>query len=202
MLLPNTKINWSLLNKPWHCTKWGEKKWMGAKNGKAVQECPALRKSQDTNQNCRILSLQASLTESHDWNTNLKETVYSVWKLIHFPNSSKQTDWLFVLQRSCALTSFRQELDGLQHTLSVDSRFVVLHLSVNDVDHTCSSTPNSSSCSVKSVHISFLQSNYTFVDVLKNVVFWRGKKSEFNNVWLKTFISWRTFPLKSVQLLL
>lgn len=69
-----------------------------------------------------------------------------------------------------ALTSLRQELDGLQHALSVDPRFVIFHLSVNDVDHTSSSAPDSSSSSVKSVHISLLQSNYAFVDILKDVV--------------------------------
>lgn len=75
-----------------------------------------------------------------------------------------------------ALTSLRQKLDGLQHTLSVDPRFVVFHLSINDVDHTSSSAPDCSSSSVKSVNISLLQSNYTFVDILKDVVFFGEAK--------------------------
>lgn len=82
----------------------------------------------------------------------------------------------FVLQSCCALTGFGQELDGLQHTLSVDSRFIVLHLSVNDMDHTGSPTSDGASCSVKSVHISLLQSNYTFVDILKYVVLWTKRE--------------------------
>lgn len=82
-----------------------------------------------------------------------------------------------------ALTSLRQELDGLQHTLSVDPRFVVFHLSVNDVDHASSSAPDCSGSSVKSVHISLLQSNNAFVDILKDVVLLREAKkkdSEWN----------------------
>lgn len=73
------------------------------------------------------------------------------------------------------LTSFRQEFDGLQDTLSVDPRFVVFHLSINDVDHAGSSSTNGSSSSIKSVHISLLQGNYTFVNVLKDVVLWRKR---------------------------
>lgn len=69
-----------------------------------------------------------------------------------------------------ALTSLRQELDGLQDTLSVDPRFVVFHLSINDVDHTSSPTPDSSRSSVKSVNVSLLQSNDAFVDIFKDVV--------------------------------
>lgn len=76
------------------------------------------------------------------------------------------------------LTGLRQELDGFQHTLSVDPRFVVFHLSVNDVDHTSSSAPDRSSSSVESVHVSFLQSNYAFVDILKDVVLLGETKKE------------------------
>ena len=90
-----------------------------------------------------------------------------------------------------ALTSLRQKLDGLQHTFSVDPRFVVFHLSVNDVDHTSSSAPDSSSSSVKSVHISLLQSNYAFVDILKDVVL-LGEAKKNNSEW-----SWRD-PVSSL----
>lgn len=77
----------------------------------------------------------------------------------------------------CALTCLRQELDGLQDTLGVNPRFVVFHLSVNDVDHTSCSTPDSSSSSVESVHISLLQSNNTFVDIFKDVVLFEEAKN-------------------------
>lgn len=77
-----------------------------------------------------------------------------------------------------ALTGLRQELDGLQHTLSVDSRLVVLHLSVNDVNHTSCSAPDSSSSSVESVHVALLQSNYTFVDIFEDVVLFGGAKKK------------------------
>lgn len=83
-----------------------------------------------------------------------------------------------------ALTSLWKKLDGLQHALSVDTRFVVFHLSVNDVDHTSSSAPNSSSSSVKGVHISFLQCNYAFVDIFKDVIF----LGEANNSVFGSFI--------------
>lgn len=78
-----------------------------------------------------------------------------------------------------ALTGLRQELDGLQHTLGVDPRFVVFHLGVNDVDHSSSAAPDSSGSSVQSVHVALLQSNYAFVDVLEDVVlFGEAKDSE------------------------
>lgn len=77
-----------------------------------------------------------------------------------------------------ALTSLRQELDGLQHTLGVDPGLIVFHLSVNDVDHASSSAPDSSSSSVKSVHIALLESYYTFVDILKDVVLLRVRERE------------------------
>lgn len=77
-----------------------------------------------------------------------------------------------------ALTGLRQKLDGLQHTLSVDAGFIVFHLSINDVNHASSSAPDCSSSSVKSVHIAFLQSNYAFVDILKDVVLFGGAKKQ------------------------
>lgn len=69
-----------------------------------------------------------------------------------------------------SLTGFRQELDGLQDTLGVDSRFVVFHLSINDVDNAGSPAPDGSGGSVKSVDVPLLQSYYAFVDILKDVV--------------------------------
>lgn len=81
-----------------------------------------------------------------------------------------------------SLTGFRQELDGLQDTLGVDSRFVVFHLSINDVDNTSSPAPDGSSSSVKSVDVSFLQSYYAFVDILKDVVLF-GRKESINSEW-------------------
>lgn len=69
------------------------------------------------------------------------------------------------------LTSLRQKLDGLQHALSVNPRLIVFHLSINDVDHTSGAAPDSSSSPIQSVHISFLQSNYAFVYIFKDVVF-------------------------------
>lgn len=76
-----------------------------------------------------------------------------------------------------ALTSLRQKLDGLQHTLCVDTGFIVFHLSINDVNHASSSAPDCSSSSVESVHIALLQSNYAFVDILKDVVLFGGAKN-------------------------
>lgn len=82
-----------------------------------------------------------------------------------------------------ALTSLRQELDGLQHTLGVDPGLIVFHLSVNDVDHASSSAPDSSSSSVKSVHIALLESYYTFVDILKDVVLLRVRERKDDSEW-------------------
>lgn len=84
-----------------------------------------------------------------------------------------------------ALTGFRQELDGLQDTLGVDSRFVVFHLSINDVDNTSSPATDGSSSSVKSVDVSLLQSYYAFVDILKNVVLF-GRKENIDSEWTRT----------------
>lgn len=81
-----------------------------------------------------------------------------------------------------SLTGFRQELDGLQDTLGVDSRFVVFHLSINDVDNTSSPAPDGSSSSVKSVDVALLQSYYAFVDVLKDVVLF-GRKDNIDSEW-------------------
>lgn len=69
-----------------------------------------------------------------------------------------------------ALTGLRQQLDGLQHTLGVDPRFVVFHLGVNDVDHAGGPAPDGTGGSVESVHVALLQSNYTFVDIFEDVV--------------------------------
>lgn len=54
------------------------------------------------------------------------------------------------------LTSLRQKPDGLQHALGIDSRFIVFHFSIDDVDYTSSSSPDGSCSSVQSVNISFL----------------------------------------------
>lgn len=84
-----------------------------------------------------------------------------------------------------ALTGFRQELDGLQDTLGVDSRLVVFHLSINDVDNTSSPATDGSSSSVKSVDVSLLQSYYAFVDILKDVVLF-GRKENIDSEWTRT----------------
>ncbi len=99
---------------------------------------------------------------------NYKTSNYGVLRHTSFVHSS--------------LTCLRQELDGLQDTLCVNPRFVVFHLSINDVDYTSSSAPDSSSSSVESVHISLLQSNNTFVDILQDVVLF-GEANNSNSEW-------------------
>lgn len=84
---------------------------------------------------------------------------------------------------SCgSLTGFRQQLDGLQDTLGVDSRFVVFHLGINDVDNTSGPAPDGSSGSVQSVDVSLLQGYYAFVHILKDVVLF-GRKENTDSEW-------------------
>lgn len=97
---------------------------------------------------------------------------------MHFTGTSCWSLHSYTCSVYGALTSLRQELDGLQHTLGVDPGLIVFHLSVNDVDHAGSAAPDSSGGSVKSVHITLLESYYTFVDIFKDVVLFREREGK------------------------
>lgn len=70
-------------------------------------------------------------------------------------------------------TCIREKLSGFQNLLSVDSRFIVVHLRGDNMDHTGSSSADGSGSAIEPVDILLLQCDHALVNILQNVIFYR-----------------------------
>lgn len=71
-------------------------------------------------------------------------------------------------------TCLREQFCSFQNLLSVNTSFVVLHFSIDDVYDSSCPAPDGPRSPVQSVHIPLLEGNHTFVHVLQDVIFWGG----------------------------